>query len=171
MIKSWIFAALLAFSLTGCKHSKVPVAYCHACRCGKEATKCINECNSPKICTIMCADKCNEKMSTLGAAPDLQWEFDETNVRYFGGSLPKTTVYRSHQKENEWIGITSPCGVKQYCIEINTRLAPAPREQDFTLMHEICHVKTFISDNGTHGPLWEQCMLDLANKGAFTGIW
>lgn len=172
-----ITTVLISFALLMMAHkpaTKTPPAYCHACPCGREAAKCINECNSPKMCTIMCADKCNTKKmanSKTGGSPELQQEFEDTNARFFGGALPATAVYLSNQVEDDWIGETTkdPNGV--FDIEIDEPLAPAVREQEWVLRHEMCHVATWGEKETAHGAAWQECMVTLANKGAFTNVW
>lgn len=147
---------------------------CHACKCEKPPDKCVNECNSPKICVIMCASQCDGQKSVVGRSPDLTQEFEDLNAKYFGGSLNNVEVDLSNQKEDDWIGLTTPCGDGKYCILINTWLTPAPKEREWVLLHETCHVYIYekeTPENDSHGPEWQTCMLNLAEKGAFKNIW
>lgn len=151
-------------------------AICHVCKCQKSPDKCINECNSPKVCDIMCASQCQSQKSVVGRSPELQQEFEDLNAAYFGGSLTKVEVDLSDQKEDDWIGLTTPCGNGKYCILINAQLTPAPKEREWVLLHETCHVYVYINEKGTpesdpHGQEWQSCMLNLAEKGAFKNIW
>lgn len=170
-VSAVIVGIVLALARPITPKPKAKPAYCHACQCGKIATKCINECNSPKTCVIMCANQCNEKKMSVGKSPELQEDSNLINARFFGSSLPKITVYISNQKEDDWIGLTVQCGKNAYCITINTILAPAPREQQWVLRHEECHVATFTINEPAHGDKWEECMINLADKGAFVGVW
>lgn len=147
---------------------------CRACKCAKAPDKCISECNSPKMCDIMCAQQCQTQKMEVGRSPELTQEFNDLNAQYFGGGLNNAEVDLSDQKEDDWIGLTTPCGDGKYCILINTRLAPAPREREWVEVHEMCHL--YVYEKGTpesvsHGPEWQACMLKLAEKGAFRDIW
>ena len=165
-----LVAVLLAIPIN---ESSPPRAVCHTCVCKQEATKCIRVCNSPTTCPIMCATQCqHQHLSSSGRSPDLTQLFSGINSIYFGGSL-RATVYLTNQKENSWMGDTSICGDKIYCILVNEQLTPAEREREWTVLHEACHVYTLQKgiDEVSHGPEWQACMLNLADKGAFRGIW
>jgi hypothetical protein len=61
-------------------------------------------------------------------------------------------------------------------IHLNTKYVAAPRVGDQTLLHEMCHIKTWMQDMDDkglqvdHGKHWRTCMLNLDTQGAFREI-
>ncbi|MGH7744615.1 MAG: SprT-like domain-containing protein [Candidatus Dormibacteria bacterium] len=109
-----------------------------------------------------------------GRSPELMGEYDAFNVMYFSAKLPRVDVQVSNEKNSEWMGRTDECGSRCFLITISSPWNPSPREQSFTLLHEMCHVKMAvenINEFNMHGPKWQECMLELANKGAFNQLW
>ena len=65
-------------------------------------------------------------------------------------------------------------------IEFNPAYNQAPRYANLTLLHEMCHIKTWNDDQDglvlgpdaltRHGKHWRACMLDLDKQGAWRNI-
>lgn len=101
--------------------------------------------------------------------------FDGINDVYFNNTLPPTKV-KFDTIDSALVGIT-------YCtlnlqtdsysactIHINRKYNLAEPVAAETVIHETCHVATYV-EREDHGPRWQTCMLDLAKRGAFKGVW
>ena len=106
----------------------------------------------------------------------LQRTFERYNDTYFNGSLPVDTqvLYREPPDPGN-IGETF-CDVmddnttqhcRMYITPFYNNAMPTAVE---TLIHESCHIATMGKDFD-HGPVWQKCMLDVANAGGFEGVW
>ena len=126
----------------------------------------------------------------FGAAPpkpyNLQSDFNSYNEEYFYNALPHNTTVI-------WVDLsayadygridTRPDGTM--LISIDPKMNPGIEEAKMTLFHEMCHEKIGLHINipigltkqaaldgfGGHGPAHEACMVDLAQRGAFHGLW
>lgn len=103
----------------------------------------------------------------------LKDDYVHFNNGYFDGKLPDIpVVYKS--VENADIGDTT-CqwtsdGDTACSIFVNAYYDRDEREADMTLLHEMCHVAVTPSFD-QHGPVWQNCMHNLANAGAFDNLW
>ena len=61
-----------------------------------------------------------------------------------------------------------------FSIQIDTKSNIAWATADTTLLHEMCHVKTYDRtvelDQDMHGPLFKACIVNLELQGAFTDL-
>jgi len=83
-------------------------------------------------------------------------------------------------KENSGFMADTFCEEDGSCvIHFNPKYVAAQRVADLTLLHEMCHVKTWKTDVYTfggetlqadHGRVWRSCMLELDQVGAFREI-
>ena len=108
----------------------------------------------------------------------LNHEYAESNRLYFDNKLPPAKIVLTHnlKDDNGSVMATTFCiraGGKLNCtIEIDPDKNPVNRTAIMTLYHEQCHVKLWgIDINHPHGELFQDCMHDLATKGAFDDLW
>ena len=96
------------------------------------------------------------------------------NEAYFQNKLPKViTIELSEERDMA----TTFCNGSGNCIiKFNLRYTAAERVADFTILHEMCHVKVWgkeeddLGQEVAHGRLWRSCMLQLDQAGAFREI-
>lgn len=86
------------------------------------------------------------------------------NAEYFGNKLPKDTVIDQDQTDPNFMAITTKPFDGKFHIGFNSSYVSAERTGDLTLLHEMCHVKTWGDD---HGGKWRACMISLDLHGAF----
>lgn len=106
----------------------------------------------------------------------LQQAYAVYNEGYFQNKLTKTPVIDMLETDDGNMASTL-CDVDRSCIiHFNLKFVLAPRVGDQTLLHEMCHVQTWMQDmdrNGDqvdHGRHWRSCMLNLDAQGAFREI-
>jgi SprT-like family len=99
---------------------------------------------------------------------EMQATFDTYNREYWDGKLPKTVVV--------WTGLTKRYGEteKQADGSFLIRLdAVKNKEQNVaktTLLHEMCHVKTYGQDKVDHGDRWHAELHRIMLEGAFDDL-
>ena len=93
----------------------------------------------------------------------LEKVYTEYNAEYFGNKLPKDVVIDYNLHDPEFVALTrKPFG--PFHISFNPAYAGADRTADLTMLHEMCHIKTWGDD---HGSKWRACMIELELGGAF----
>jgi hypothetical protein len=95
------------------------------------------------------------------------------NEEYFDDKLPKDTVIAwADLTARKYMGSTV-CDVlgKNCRIQIDQFTNKTPRTTRMTIAHETCHVATWGQDKIDHGMYFQNCMRQMANKGAFENIW
>ena len=110
----------------------------------------------------------------------LQQDYADYNQAFFDNTLPKNVVvtwsdipkskdgrFVMGNTHEEIIGGT-------FSIQIDTKSNIAWATADTTLLHEMCHVKTYDRtvelDQDMHGPLFKACIVNLELQGAFTDL-
>jgi len=110
----------------------------------------------------------------------MQREYAAVNETYFNGSLPENIII-TYEKDPDGdvdaMGSTS-CDGDICVINIVPSWNPAETTMDETLIHEMVHVsfrhpkdENEKIENATHGPAFQKRMKELADEGAFNGIW
>jgi len=110
---------------------------------------------------------------------DLRHQYAVSNMKYFDNKLPKDTkIFFSRNLKNNsglpsmaWTMCDHP--VRLECtIKIDPAKSPTRGAAYMTLFHEMCHIKLWDDDTGDdHGPNFQACMTDLADRGAFRDWW
>ena len=93
----------------------------------------------------------------------------EFNGQYFNNRLPKNIVI-DYSEAGDFMATTMLMTDGRYHIAFNEKYVTAKRVERETLLHEMCHVRTFAENDlltGNHGPRWRTCMLNLDLQGAF----
>lgn len=96
------------------------------------------------------------------------------NDTYFHNKLTRNIrVELSEEKDMA----TVMCYENGTClIKFNPRYAAAERVADFTMLHEMCHIKVWgkevdgLGQQVDHGKVWRSCMLQLDSADAFREI-
>lgn len=104
--------------------------------------------------------------------------YNEYNVRWFGGDLPKIPVRWgdprkfSRREGKATLAVTNFDGKRAVEIVFAPRLRKNREWQliRFTLLHECCHV-VLPHNVADHGRAFNNKMRELANAGAFDGLW
>ena len=103
-----------------------------------------------------------------------QW-YQYYNQALFDHSLPDN-VQIDHQLRDPALMAIIECGqISNGChISFNPDFELSTRISRFTLIHEMCHV-SLASNNeyelDAHGPKWQQCMHQIANRNGFEDLW
>jgi hypothetical protein len=111
----------------------------------------------------------------MSSDPALRRAYLKFNDTWFAGKLPPNVVVfwepaNGNLAETfEFETLESTGGEPELGIRIDPTLRFAARLWKFTLLHEMCHVKTY-SYLG-HGKKFKKEMLRLANAGAFDNLW
>jgi predicted SprT family Zn-dependent metalloprotease len=95
------------------------------------------------------------------------------NHSYFQDSLPAKVVITRNLKDDRFMAITEYTN-GYYHIEFNTKYSPSPKQERMTLLHEQCHIRLAIEDQGDfgdHGEAWQHCMHDVSKQGGFESLW
>ena len=109
----------------------------------------------------------------LASDADLAQDYRAINTQYFDGRLPTVPV-----RWDEGLKAIGPLVAERFRLEgltdgklilVNPEVADDPQGLRRTLCHEMVHVATFDQGAG-HGPLFQQMLRDLAQRGAFAGI-
>ena len=126
---------------------------------------------------MLCVSTVSAHPRTRITSAFLQEAFEHLNDGYFDGNLPRDTrvIYGGPPDTEEVIGETYCTYVPQkgfsgctiYIVPKYNLVAPIALE---SLNHEVCHIATYGKDFN-HGPVWQNCMLNLAKEGGFEGIW
>ncbi len=115
------------------------------------------------------------------AAPStnlLQQAYKDFNEQYFMNQLPKDTivVYGDLTAQHH-IGLSWQDGEGRYHIVVDRATNPTENTAFITLFHESCHIKDDIreddkkTDFDAHGSSFQNCMVNLAQRGAFSTLW
>lgn len=97
------------------------------------------------------------------------------NVKFFNSELPQRVIIDHGLHDDRYMGLTDyDWQQKLFIIRMNEKYGPSPKQERETLLHEMCHVRQIVEGDeqlDQHGPHWQSCMHDLANKGAFDDLW
>jgi hypothetical protein len=112
--------------------------------------------------------------------------YREFNDAYFQGKLPKDTqiIFSDDAHGMADTGCTDADGTMgiDCAIRFKQRYVLAPRHAESTLLHEMCHIKTWTKTQQDsrpagveqvrwdHNKFWRGCMLNLDSQGAFRSI-
>lgn len=113
--------------------------------------------------------------ASYGRCEGLEIWYSEYNSGYFQDKLPNDVVIDYGEYNPDFMATTSQLPDGRFHIAFNEVYTKAPRVAHITLLHEMCHVKTFDERDpetvhtlgGSHGPRWRRCMLILDFDGAF----
>jgi SprT-like family len=106
--------------------------------------------------------------SSIPQAKLLQW-YAEANKDYFDNTLPKDTEIVWESLRYKKAMADTACNEQGCIIRMDPYVNIAPATAQETLLHEMCHVKTWGTDLG-HGPEFQNCMTMLFRKGALDGL-
>lgn len=109
-------------------------------------------------------------------------EYEQYNKDYFGNTLPYVTIeYTDIRDENGKHDTMANVEhrASSYHIRIDRQFNPILKTADISLLHEICHIRLDArgevplteSDEVAHGPKFQACMVDLAQRGAMSDLW
>ena len=112
----------------------------------------------------------------------LYGEFVEYNKDYFDNKLPYTTFEYTDiiEKDGSHESMADVVrGTSEYHVRVDKRFNPILKTADISLLHEMCHIKLdangelplTVSNDESHGPKFQQCMVDLAVRGAMHDLW
>ncbi len=109
------------------------------------------------------------------------------NELYFDNKLPKKIEILEEDvpdSKEQLMGATfHTVGTHYYKMYISPTFNESQNEEEWTLMHEQCHIlvweqkeeegtaQIYAAVGNRHGKIFQDCMLDLAKKGAFATIW
>lgn len=104
-----------------------------------------------------------KRASTEPQCQDPKAFYNDFNLSYFDGKLPKDTVvdYAEHD-EKTLARTTYEDG--HFHITFNPRLAGSARVVHLYSLHEMCHIATW-EEEQAHGPEWKACMHAVVAKG------
>jgi len=103
-----------------------------------------------------------------GTAPVLSEKYNNDNRKWFRSKLPSNVkVYYGDADGNT--AMVTPEGNTFY-IEINPRYN-SPNQEMLSLFHEECHIAVWKENGTAHSLPFQECMLDLAQRGAFSDLW
>lgn len=129
----------------------------------------VNNCCSADECKI----QHHHEKAAKTPLTDSQLEiwYDGLNEDYFLGQLPKADVKWGDLTKPSYVGLTtlSYSGLFEITVDRSTNTTSA--EAELTVAHEACHIKTWYVHELSHGPKFQNCMVNLANHGAFEGLW
>lgn len=99
-------------------------------------------------------------------------QYVEYNETYFDNKLPKDTIIDWSETKDMASTVRMKDG--KFHIAMNDHYVAAGRVANITLLHEMCHIRTwdewptsFEDQKMTHGPRWRACMISLDFVGAF----
>lgn len=97
------------------------------------------------------------------------------NVALFNSELPDTVVIDHNLRDDRFMALTDyNFGGKYYIITFNPKYGASPKQERETLLHEMCHIRNIVEGEeefDQHGPKWQRCMHDIANKNGFEDLW
>jgi hypothetical protein len=103
----------------------------------------------------------------------MQEDYSKFNSAWFAGGLPANVIvkYAAHPQLNA-MGLTDVVD-GHFVIYIDPKYHANSKAADMTLLHEICHIRVWdVAVAGDeHGAPWKECMVRLAENGAFDGLW
>lgn len=106
--------------------------------------------------------------------------YEGYNELYFMNSLPKdvlVTLSDIPSDSNEKVfGETLHIGRHQYAMLISPKYNDTLEEEEESVLHESCHIWVWehhpdLDPKEAHGEIWQSCMLNLAEQGAFQDVW
>jgi hypothetical protein len=106
----------------------------------------------------------------------MQSLYEVYNVGYFGKKLPQVLVIDMLETNPKWMASTMKMSDGSFIIHFNETSVVAARTGQLTMLHEMCHVKTWGEDvtlDGEpidHGRYWRSCMIQLDMQGAFRQV-
>jgi SprT-like family len=113
----------------------------------------------------------------LTDAAFLRRTYDIYNDAYFQNKLTSAITVNLLEPDSTGNMASTFCDTDGSCvIQFNLKYTLAPRIGKQTLLHEQCHVKTWMQDMDAqgeqieHGKNWRACMLNLDMQGAFREI-
>lgn len=130
-------------------------------------------CCSSKVCKQQHHNCIKPKHKTQTTPfPDEDWAKWQAgyNEEYFLGQLPNVEVHWADLGALKDMGFTMQRG-KGYEILIDRATHPTGRQARETLLHEDCHVATWDKAFDDDSIEFQNCMVRLANQGAFKGVW
>jgi SprT-like family protein len=96
------------------------------------------------------------------------------NDKYFNNELPQNVLITHDVHDDRFVAYTEEYKTGFYHISFNPKLNLSGRQELETLLHESCHIQILSSgetEDDDHGPKWQSCMHELANKGALEELW
>jgi len=97
-------------------------------------------------------------------------DYDTFNREAFGNELPQAKL--EWKEMPHLLGKTVKKDDGKFYIYLNPDLIRCQRTGDQTLLHEMCHIKTWkLNPKTDHGPEWQGCMHEQAMNGIMDGIW
>jgi hypothetical protein len=134
-----------------------------------------NSCDCGSICST--SSHCELKECPKHKTADeplsnkqLQSWYDGLNEEYFMNRLPRASVTWGDLTALNDMGATMH-PEDGFVIIIDRKTNPTTKTAEATVAHELCHVATWGVEFDAHGPKFQSCMVNLANKGAFEGVW
>ena len=130
-------------------------------------------CCSSKVCKKQhhnCIKSAHKKVETPFPEEDWAKWYAGFNEEYFLNRLPANTeVHWADLTPLSDMGYTTKHG-DRYEILVDRELHPTGKQARGTLLHEMCHLRTWDKslDDGLE---FQRCMVDIAEHGAFEGIW
>jgi len=113
---------------------------------------------------------CNHPDVNIKDAGLKSW-YDFYNEKLFDNSLAKNVKVRyANLDKHGNIGELNTRLFSGDVIRIDPALNVTDEQVRFTLIHEMCHEK-FRREDVEDGPLWQSCMIDIAQRGGFQGLW
>lgn len=107
--------------------------------------------------------------------PNLARLYARYNRCYFGGRLPPVDIRYADRRELRGnFAVSLNFGSFFVMIRIWQGLVVTPAFLSIVLLHEMCHVKLWVTRPGSrisHGPVFQAEMKRLAARGAFRDLW
>lgn len=108
-----------------------------------------------------------------------QYNFTLLNSRYFHNRLKNVTVRWSKSLPKGTLGRTQSVsgrvteGERKFLIELDLKSRRYGSLMRMTLLHEMVHVEQWekVTSRSCHGHRFQRRMKQLAQKGAFNGLW
>lgn len=93
----------------------------------------------------------------------LEKSYARNNAQYFENKLP-VAVVDYDLRDPEFMATTRRTYDGVFHVSFNPFYVSAERYAELTMLHEMCHIKTW---NDQHGARWQACMIQLDLQGAF----
>lgn len=111
-----------------------------------------------------------EPVVTYASVKELKRWYAGYNEIYFNNALPKNPVIDYGETDPTKMATTQKIG-PYFVIRFNPRYTGAYRTALETLLHEQCHVETWVDgEHVDHSDAWRACMDRLYRDGAFKPI-
>jgi hypothetical protein len=121
------------------------------------------------VLMLVCALKISSASTTYEPTIEkLKAFYAETNRTYFNNELDQNTRITIFNSK-EAMGHTDVDADGTPHIYIDKDSHPIEKEAEMTLAHEMCHLKSGSAFDESEE--FQGCMIDLAKRGAFKGIW